>query len=511
MANLSDHVLHSANGRFGAGTDSKPADADRILGLAMSQKPAKGLVLHFHGGLVKKSAGLQVAEKLTPVYEAASAYPVFFVWESGFFEALLNNKDELAHDPAFQELVKKVSEWALKRVGGSVAFKGSGGEPVDVYKLREEYDAWFAEVRPTPPVADHEVSPAQVRTRGADQIALEDLADAIEAGLDDDPDFRRAMEEAYNAQLPPGEVATRGAGSQTRAKVMLLSEQAQAEMFPRAPGVATKGGVLSWLAVAKFVAKMVLGVLGRYRGHRDHGLYCTVVEEVLRGAYGDLIGSGVWNEMKQDTADSFRADPDCCGTAVVQALKRLEDQDKVFSQITLVGHSTGAIYICNFLDAAKAAGLHTPIKVVFLAPALTHTRFAQALREHANTSRMQQFRMFAMSDERECADRMLGVIYTRSLLYFVSGLTEGETQGGEWHAEIDMPIGGMQRYLNEAVFHEASFADIKTVADYLAADPKRTVWSPADGGGGLASDSQHHGDFDDDPATLKSVQAFVAA
>lgn len=39
-----------------------------------------------------------------------NTYLLFFVWESGFKEAILNSKDDLLSDPAFRGLVKKVSE-----------------------------------------------------------------------------------------------------------------------------------------------------------------------------------------------------------------------------------------------------------------------------------------------------------------------------------------------------------------------------------------------------------------
>lgn len=509
MSTPYDHVLHSAAGKFDAHTESKVDDVLRILKLAVDQKPPKGLLLHFHGGLVNKQSGLDVAAKLTDAYQAAGTYPVFFVWESGLFESLLNNKLDLARDPAFKELVKKVSEWVLKKVGGSVAFKGVAGQPVDTYKLRKEYDAWFNNARAEPPVPNSDVTAATVKTKGVDTDSVDALSEDIEAGLDDDPDFRKAMQEAFNAQIPPTDIATRGVGTKKPADVLLLSESAMAELFPREPGIATKGGVLSWIAIARFVARIVIAVLKRYGGHRDHGVYCTIVEEVLRSGYGDLIGSAVWNQMKKDTIDSFQDGPDFCGTNVIRQLQALEDQNDSFPQLTLVGHSTGAIYICNFLDAAQAAGLKTPIKVVFLAPALTHMRFASALAAHANTPRLHEFRMFAMSDQRECEDRMLGLAYTRSLLYFVSGLTEGEVVDGAWQSAVDMPIGGMQRYITEAVFSGAEFSDVKTVATFLASDATRTVWSPSARGPGLNSDSSHHGDFDDDSQTLASVQAFI--
>lgn len=511
MTTLNDHILHSAAGKFGEKTDTKVADVARILGLALDANPERGLTLHFHGGLIAKKSGLEIAEKLKGRYTDARTFPVFFIWESGVREALLNNKDDIVRDPAFRALVKKASEWVLKKAGSSIVFKGGPGQSVDVDKLRREYDEWFDQQRPSPPLPDNAVSEGTVKTRGADQTTIEELTPEIEDSFDTDPDFVKAMEEAYNAQIPPGQVATRGAGSGEKADVMLLSEQARREMFGAdAPGVANRG-VLSWIAVARFVAKIVVAVFKRYKAERDHGAYCTIVEEVLRVAYADLIGSVLWNQMKKDTQDSFQTGEGFCGTTVVEALKKLEAAGKSFPQITLVGHSTGAIYICHFLDAAKAAGLTTPIKVVFLAPALTFALFANAISNHQGTNRLQSFRMFAMNDERECADKMFGVIYTRSLLYFVSGLLEGDTVDGKWKSEIDMPIGGMQRYLTQAIFSGADFPQVKTVADFLKADPTRTVWSKSDRGPGLNSDSTTHGGFDDDETTMTSVREFIEA
>src|SRR5690606_32961914 len=93
-------------------------------------------------------------------------------------------------------------------------------------------------------------------------------------------------------------------------------------------------------------------------------------------------------------------------------------------RITLVGHSTGAIYICNLL---KAAAQHVPdlhFDVIFEAPAVTHALLAETAAEHA--SRVRKFRQFAMGDEREIGDTLVPVIYRSSLLYFVSGMLEHE-------------------------------------------------------------------------------------
>lgn len=514
-----DHFLVSANGRLGESPRSAVTEVARILEGAHSQNPATGLIIHFHGGLNSRPYALEnIVPPLTAKYRQANAYPLFFVWESGVVESLVNNKDELSRDPAFRELVKKVTEWVLKKVSfnGDITFKGAAGQEIDdIYRLRREFDEWFEGKALNPPVPDSQVpsGPSLLVTKGA-AVTVDSLADDIEAEIDDDPGFKRAMQEAYNATLADHQVTTKGLGSKNKARILLLSDAAKDELFSNdgntsaadVPNVREKG-VFTWIAVARFTAKIVIAAIKRFRAGTDHGVYCTVVEEVLRSAYGNLLGAGIWNGMKKDTADSFIDGLDVCGTLVVAKLRALEQAGRAFKRLTLVGHSTGAIYICNFLDAAKAAGLKTPLRVVFLAPAVTYARFAQAIERHGNEG-LADFRMFAMRDERESADRMLGVVYTRSLLYFVSGLLEGEEADGRFNSIIDMPLIGMERYLTSAAFRDNP--DVKTVLNYLNAKPNRTVWSRAMGHApGLNSDSGKHGDFDDDPATLDSVLAFI--
>lgn len=514
-----DHFLVSANGKLGDSPRSAISEVARILKGAHGEGPETGLVIHFHGGLNSRPYALaNIVPPLTSRYQQARSYPLFFVWESGLVESLLNNKDELSRDPAFRELVKKVTEWVLKKVSlnPDITFKGAEGQDIDdIYRLRQEFDQWFDGKTPTPPVPDGQVAPgpSPLNTRAA-SISIDSLAQDIEYEIDDDPAFKKAMQEAYNATLGDQLVQTKGQGSNGRASVMLLSEEAKEELFSTGQSMSStdgrivkEKGIFSWAAIAHFTAKIVIATIKRFRAGTDHGVYCTVVEEVLRSAYGNLLGAGIWNQMKKDTADSFGEGGDVCGTLVVQKLRALEEAGKAFKRITLVGHSTGAIYICNFLDAAKAAGLTTPLRVAFLAPAVSYARFAEAIARHRNEG-LAQFRMFAMRDERESADRMLGVIYTRSLLYFVSGLLEGKEADGGFTSVCDMPLVGMERYLISPALQDDP--DVKTVLDYLKEKPRRTVWSHAMGQApGLNSDSRKHGDFDNDVATIESLAAFI--
>lgn len=522
-----DYFLDSASGAFvKSKTLSKLEDVSRILDKAAQQAPRNGLVLHFHGGLDSRQDALtNIVPQLTNVYQKAGAYPLFFVWESGLMETLLNNKGQLLTDPAFRELVKKVTEWTLKKItiGGEVMVRGAGGKPIDIDEFRKQYDQWFDAARPAPPVPDADTAdptaPALPPVTKGGPVNPTDLQQQIQDGIVLDPDFRQAMGEAYNAWVPASEMTTKGAqtGTAARAANLLLSEAALQEMFPAAvvtaPGTSTKG-FFTWLGVAKFVAKVVLAVIARFRGDRDHGVYCTVVEEVLRGAYLDLLGTDIWNQMKNDTLESFQ-DGDFCGTAVVRQLKALQDGGKGFKKLTLVGHSTGAVYICNFLDSAKAAGLSfDEVKVIFLAPAVTCTRFAQAIEVHGN-GYLKNFRMFAMHDERESSDVLVPILYTRSLLYFVSGVLEGQPMKAGWQGIVDMPLVGMERFFDAA--HTKTFSDnsdVQKVLGFLTAadQPHRCVWSQSLGAGeGLNSDSGRHGDFDNDSDTLTSVSQLIGA
>ncbi|MCK5518134.1 MAG: hypothetical protein KAI61_01855, partial [Alphaproteobacteria bacterium] len=137
-----DNVLHSRNGKFEHDT-SQVSDVARILGNAQVAAPANGLVIHFHGGLVSQKSARGIAANLAPKYAEAESYPLFFVWEAGLIESLKNNFSDILDDPAFRELVKKVSEWALKKLGGQVGLKGSQGQMINETQLRKDFDLWF--------------------------------------------------------------------------------------------------------------------------------------------------------------------------------------------------------------------------------------------------------------------------------------------------------------------------------------------------------------------------------
>lgn len=79
-----DHYLDLDDGKF-AGTSK--ADLDQLFQTFASGQHDR-LVVHFHGGNVSKQEGMAIAQRLLPVYRAAGAYPVFFIWRSGISEVM---------------------------------------------------------------------------------------------------------------------------------------------------------------------------------------------------------------------------------------------------------------------------------------------------------------------------------------------------------------------------------------------------------------------------------------
>ncbi len=521
-----DYFLDSASGAFVAGkTLSSFGDVKRIMANAAEKNLENGLVIHFHGGLVKRQYALDnIVLPLTTGYlQHAKAYPLFFVWQSGFIETLINNKGELLKDPTFRELVKKVTEFTIKKtsLANHLIVRGPHGTSIEnVKNFREKYDQWFDGKETNPPVPDAELgiagSTAPLPVVRASAPKVNELELEVLNSIQGDPAFKDAFAQAYNAivsqdaaHAPTHSVP---AGNNLNSENILLGETTINEIFPRpispTPNTNVRG-IFDLYKVAKYVTKIILAVLKRFRENRDHGVYCTVVEEVLRNAFLDLVGTNVWNQMKNDTLQSF-SDEQFAGAAVVNELKAMHG--KGLDRVTLVGHSTGAIYICNFLDAAKKAGVPMDKwQVIFLAPAVTCQRFAQAIKEHGSTG-LRNFRMFTMKDSLESQDTLVPILYTRSLLYFVSGLLEGVPNGNGWDGILDMPLVGMQRFVDGNQNFQEDEA-VQAVLNFLRSpdNPNRVVWSATHvAEEGLSSSASKHGDFDNDELTLASLYQLIS-
>jgi len=270
-----------------------------------------------------------------------------------------------------------------------------------------------------------------------------------------------------------------------------------------------------WPPAEKELADLTGGVLSRVADRRtegrDHGDPNTVVEELLRQSTLGPLARNVWERMKIDTGEAFRPDPDhYVGAKMVQQLIRQFYERGKTPRITLLGHSTGAIYICKFLRAVDAAVRDQPYQdrvkfdVVFMAPAVRVDEFAYTL--YQVRDRIRAFRMFGMHDSlesREALIKQAPQVYTSSLLYFVSGVCENDDQDYD-----DTPLLGMERFFSDArPFTRELFPAIREVKEFLNAYPHAAVFSdtPDDAPPGLRCAAHEHGGFPSEKDTLESV------
>lgn len=480
------NYVNLKNGKFDS---TSPVNMVEMFQAMRDGGSGDNIVVHFHGGLVSENAGMETAEKLLPTYRAADAYPVFFVWEAGLFEVIGHNLKEIAGERIFNKLVTKVTKYALAKLSGD-----DGGRSVRL-EVPDEAEV-EAELRR---VGDGAVPYADIMPNTSAALLSRDERAQFSAELKGDNDLTMIVQEIANGLQDPAEVGidgTRGFTIRTSAST-LMSPEVLGPM-QRSPVVAERGLVTS-VRLIKGALSVLTKVLLRFIKDTDHGLHATVVEEVLREFYLANVGRIVWSEMKKDTADAFGDDSSQYGgTAFIEGLRKLDEEGQR-PRVVLVGHSTGAVYICHFLK--KAHELLPPdfkFDVVYLAPALTFQLFAATLTDCGDRIRL--FRSFGMKDSVEKADKLVPVLYPHSLLYFVSGVVE---------AEVDMPLVGMQRYYSA----EGPYAreEIVLVNNFLEDRGLKPIWSISDEAApdGFRTASESHGGFDDDGETMKSIQTIL--
>lgn len=446
---------------------TKSAEIDALF-QHLQTSGATSLVLHFHGGLVKESAGIEIAKKMVPVYEAAGAYPLTFVWETGLIETFRDNLTQIHETELFQKLLK----WVLRRVAQRFGGFESRGAGVQISMAQIE-----AELAKQTPFAtyDDPTTGKGAAARGGVAVTEADLADLkqeLQAEFQEDVDGDETVVEQVD------ELAGRKADAEAR-------------------------GLIEGIKTAKMLAAIAYRVMRRHIRGRDHGFYPTVVEELLRELYLADLGAWVWGRMKDKATamwlpnHGLAGDERRVGTYVLDKISALQQVRPDF-RVDLVGHSAGSIAICEMLRTAAERGVSLQVNtIVFLAPAgRSELGVAQLVR---HPRRFKQFRVYTMADEFERDDHLVPMVYTRSLLYFISGVLEPD--------EIDAPIMGMIRHAGK----QGSFADGPAAewADFINIDTRlvlsdSTVLDPS-APAGYKTSSRSHGAFDDDDLTRESL------
>jgi len=476
------HYIDLAGGKFN-GTSTSDL---RSLFRELENSPTKDhIVVHFHGGLVSRELAEAGAERLMTCYTEGGAYPIFFFWRSDLLTILSRDLDKIATEPIFRRLVKRLVQLALSKLKDYVGARSAGPlmlvseeDLPDDPELLEQ----FATARePDGAIAEG----VELTSKQIEQAELE---------LETDEIIQKesiAIAEWVAPAVEHPDLADRAGSYRVEPRPTLMSQNVRDELAQAETARGARG--VSMFLLVKHGLIILKRVIERFARARDHGIYATVVEEILRELYLDSVGTSVWTLMKNDTHQAFGEDAEVFGGTAFGA--ELRKWWRPGRRITLVGHSTGAIYIGNLLEHIDP--LFDPemkFDVIFLAPACSFEFLAARLEVFRR--RVHHIRVFGLQDELERGYWEVPVLYPASLLYMVSGLFEEPT--------VDMPIVGMQRYFSNARPYTSQ--EIRAVVTYL---DRKCVWSLADGGPGFRCSAKNHGGFDADQSTRASLTEFL--
>jgi hypothetical protein len=223
-----------------------------------------------------------------------------------------------------------------------------------------------------------------------------------------------------------------------------------------------------------------------------------------------FTGKSEWDEMKSNALDATVSAKGGARLAL-QHLSAFVAQDST-TEIHVLGHSAGAIFHAALIQLLTVSGaikegpltgeqgLGLKVKTCTLwAPACTMELFKQTYRPAILSQVIEDFAIFGLKDQIEQDDNCAN-IYHKSLLYLVSNAFENRV-----HIPLLQPDG-------EPILGMAKFvAQDKAVAGLFQNGNATWIPSPNDEplGSPRASTAAHHGDFDDDCATLRATFARI--
>lgn len=505
--NNSTTVILTRNGMADDGQDAQLAALKSRL-----QGDNTKLLLHLHGGLINQSTGEAIAARLSASGEHSWQLgpewsQLYVVWRTGAFDTLRTNWTDLVHDDRlYQAILRKL----ISFVGGKLGLPAIGGIRAaastfafDEFEIHRRITGQGDRRDPFAEIDVHLAPDLPVGARAALMTPQDEgeLALEFQAELAADDQFQIAAAEIGAATEKIA--CTRGIGSvagilqpDDGRSLARLDAGVRAEIAAAVPSDATSRGAVSvGVFLLKHAGIIAFRVFKRFRNHRDHGFHATIVEEICRELYGDLVGAKIWGMMVQDSADHFS--PGGFGTGLLDLLQAVPAPGR----FVVTAHSAGSIWASRMLLALAARNQQARLRLILLAPAAQQKLFAEALAAAAD--RIELCRMFTMSDQLERKDAVLGhdkgYIYPSSLLYCISGMFEERNAA----AYPDAPLVGMQRYTGVPWLDATEAGHAQSIAGFFSAPGRGIITSPTPG----ICMADCHGCFDDEPLTLKSAAA----
>lgn len=231
-------------------------------------------------------------------------------------------------------------------------------------------------------------------------------------------------------------------------------------------------------------------------------------DDLLEPVARVLTGKAEWTEMKEN-AESATTRAKGGGRQTLALVADLVKNDPTV-EIHVVGHSAGAVFhgpIVQLLTTKGkistgplkgASGLNLKIATLTLwAPACTVDYFNQYYAAALQSGSIADFSIFTLTDKAEQDDNCAG-IYHKSLLYLVSNAFEKRFRIPLVHPDGE-PILGMEKFIRR----DKTLAElISNKGDWILAPNTAPAVKNR-------SAARHHGDFDNDAATLQATLARV--
>jgi len=456
-----------------------PKDIDDMF-VAFEAAGVRKIAIYFHGGLVNETSGMESARQIYAPIKAAGCAPVCFVWETGLMETISTNLSKISETKLYNKLLKLLLKKVIEKLGFDSPLGRGTPAPVP------EDEQVEAELRKPVPFAEYNRSTPEAFSRSAVNVRN------LEANTQD-------LEALLNGEISR-EVMTDSEFMTIIANSKVSVVTGQQALMARGP--------ISLFDFIAHAAKIAYRVITRFIAHRDHDLYPTIVEEILREFYIAELGAWVWQMMKEKAGGMWQSNESRNGLdryAGRYFLDRLADFKARYPEttISLVGHSAGSIAICNLLKYIDAL-LHrfSYDHIIFMAPACRIELFNAEMLQHRE--RYKDIRIFTMTNDNECKDNMVPFFYTHSLLYLISGILEDEGQSPDG----DAYILGLQRHI--AFLMPYNISDLGPLHEYLY-KLDRVSFSVCDSPTlGLDTTALSHGAFHNDPATVTSMTYFLS-
>jgi hypothetical protein len=468
-----DIVFVGEFGRFGSGPDYTSKEQIDELINTIRVSGSSSVSLYFHGGLVNRENGIEAAKEYSLLFEEAHSFPVCFVWETGFKEILIERLKTIHKSKLFQKALVKVLKKFAERYIPVVQSRGAASIS----------DAWVEDqLKKDFPFEnfDHNVS-AKSRSVGVGneyERGEFEVTQEIEAELERE----LAMDMEFDE---------------------IVREEAALDSSKSTPRA-----LLSGIAVIKKIAAIVWRIIKRFYQHRDHEIYATSVEEILREFYIGDIGTEIWSLMKDKAGNMWMDDDPATnkneqGVAgyflnkIIELKRELPDLE-----MNIVGHSAGCISLLNSYQSIRFKNCRDLLKEMILIAPAARIELCNELMK-GDTSFAKRITLFALCDELEIHDTLIKVIYPASLLYFVSGLLEG--------AENDAMILGMQRFWQEEFVLSDSEEILNVKKLFATSANSKVVFSPTEINApeGSKNSGTGHSQIDNDPMVQKSIKFLI--